>query len=254
MRKVVIIFSALILITACAVSRKKGGQTSSTGAKPVAGTLFDSILNQNITGRSFYIEKAEFRIKSGEGEKSGIGTIKFLMPDKFLISIKSNTGIEIARIFLTGDSIMINDRFNKKIFYGSASFLKNKYGITTALLPVLLGDYVNDEKLDSNRLSCEEGMLSIGAVVKNVKVNYVMDCQQGKSILTKPEDSTGENLVEIYYTEFFRANNISVPGKIEIVEKKGNTRIEIRIQKIVSPWDGSIEFIPGKQFEKIRLQ
>jgi hypothetical protein len=244
----------MILITACAVSRKKIGQTNTTGVKPVVGNLSEIILNQNITGKSFYIEKAEFRIKSGEGEKSGLGTIKFLMPDKFLISIKSNTGIEVVRIFLTGDSIMVNDRFNKKIFYGSASYLKNKYGITTSLLPVLLGDYVNDEKIDSSRISCEEGMLSIGAVVEKAKVNYVIDCQQGKSILTKPEDSTGENLVEIYYTEFFQANNISIPGKIEIVEKKGNTRIELRIQKIISPWDGSIEFIPGKQFEKIRLQ
>ena len=59
------------------------------------------------------------------------------MPDKFLISIKSHTGIEVARIFLTGDSIMINDRINKKLYYGSTSYLKNKYGLTTAVFPVI---------------------------------------------------------------------------------------------------------------------
>ena len=67
--------------------------------------LYESIINQNLTVRSFFIERAEFKIISNDGEKSGIGTIKFLMPDRFLISIKSKTGIEVARIFLTGDSI-----------------------------------------------------------------------------------------------------------------------------------------------------
>ena len=178
---------------------------------------------------------------------------KFLMPDKFLISIKSNAGIEVARIYLTGDSIMINDRFNKRLFYGSTSYLKSKYGVTTSLLPVLLGDYVNDQKLDSSKISCADGKLKILGLVNDVRVKYLIDCELGKSILTVPEDRNKENTLEIKYSEFFRANSINSPGKIEIVERKSNTTIEIRIRKIISPWEGVIDFIPGKQYEKIHL-
>ena len=64
---------------------------------------------------------------------------------------------------------MINDRFNKKLYYGSTSYLKSKYGVTTALLPVFLGDYVNDQKLDSTKIKCIDGKLNILGIINNVK-------------------------------------------------------------------------------------
>ena len=75
---------------------------------------------------------------------------------------------------------MINDRFNKKLFYGSTSFLKNKYGVTTALLPVILGDYVNDEMIDSSKILCEEGKFILKGLLIQLRIEYVMDCDSGK--------------------------------------------------------------------------
>jgi hypothetical protein len=215
--------------------------------------LNERIVNQNLTRRSFYIGRAEFKIKSSVGEKSGLGTVKFLMPDKFLISIKSKSGIEVARIFLSGDSVMVNDRFNKRLYYGSTSYLKSKFGVTTAMLPVLLGDYVNDQKFDSARIKCTDGKLNVLGIINNVRVKYLIDCELGKNILTVPEDMEDENSLVIRYSEFIKGSNINSPGKIEISERKSSTIIEIRIQEIVSPWNGVIDFIPGKQYEKIHL-
>ena len=242
-----------ILATSCAVSRMKGRTKASTDQASVGVSLAQRITNQNLTVRNFFVERAEFKIKSLEGEKSGIGTIKFLTPDKFLVSLKSNAGIEVARIYISGDSIFVNDRFNKKLYYGSTSYLKEKYGLTTFLLPVALGDYVNDEKLDSTSLKCIAGKLNVEGTVKDVNINYLIDCESGKSIRTSPEDEIGKNLVEIDYSDFFKINNITIPGKIEIKEEQSNTKIEIVIKKIITPWEGTIEFIPGKQFKKIRL-
>jgi hypothetical protein len=253
LRKIIFILGIIIFSTGCSVSRKQSRAKTKTDNNSVNSNLYESIVNQNLTARSFFIDRAEFKIITSEGEKSGLGTIKFLMPDKFLISIKSKTGIEVSRIMLTGDSIRINDKFNKKLFYGSTSFLKNKYGITTALLPVILGDYVNDERIDSSKIFCEEGKLDIEGVVNEVRIEYVMDCILGKSILTVPGDIVRKETLQIRYSDFFKANNIYTPGKIVITEKESNTTIEIKIQKIISPWEGNIEFIPGKQYEKIRL-
>ena len=62
-----------------------------------------------------------------------------------------------------------------------------------------------------------------------------------------------DNGLQIGYSQFFKISNLNAPGKIEISDKQNNTVIEIRIQKIVIPWEGTIDFIPGKQYEKIHL-
>ena len=79
--------------------------TSSDSKASEVENLYESIVNQNLTGKSFLLKEPNSKSEADDGEKSGLGTVKFLMPDKFLISIKSNAGIEVARIFLTGDSI-----------------------------------------------------------------------------------------------------------------------------------------------------
>jgi hypothetical protein len=253
LRKIIFIFLVFILAAGCSVNRKQRRNKTATGNSLNDNELIQKLVSQNLTGRSFYIQKAEFKISTDQGEISGLGTVKFLMPDKFLIEIKSKAGIEIARIFLSGDSVLVNDRFNKKLYYTSASFLKNKYGLSTSVLPVALGDFVNENKLDSSKIWCKDGKVNIEGGVKNVKINYVIDCELGKSVLTIPEDRINESVLQIRYSDFFRANEINTPAKIQITETKSKTTIEIVIRKIISPWDGTIEFVPGKQYQKIPL-
>jgi hypothetical protein len=252
-RKVILILVIILLCSGCSVSKRTMRGKSLSSETEGTENLSQKLVNQNLTARNFYIEKATFNIKGSEGEKSGIGYIKFLMPDKFLVCLKSNAGIEVARIYISGDSIYVNDRFNKKLYYGSTSYLKNKYGLTTSLLPIALGDYVNDERLDSNKILCTDGKLKVEGIVKTVRINYEIDCENGKSILAIPEDKMNQSALEIRYGEFLKANEIIIPGKIEISEKQSNIIIEIKIQKVITPWEGKIEFIPGRQFKKIHL-
>jgi hypothetical protein len=253
LRKIIYILFILILSGSCSVSRKLERKTNRSSKAEDNENVYHSIINQNITARSFYVERAEFKIKSDDVEKSGVGTIKFLLPDRFLISIKSKTGIEAARIYISGDSIKINDRIDKKVFYGSASYLNTKYGVTTSILPIILGDYLNDMSVDSSKLNCSEGKLKIEGIKKNVRIRYLIDCEKGKSILTIPDKDNSENGIQIRYSDFFNVNNINTPGKIEISDSQRNTTIEIKIERILIPWEGTIEFIPGKLYEKIIL-
>lgn len=252
MRKIVHIFLISIVFVSCSVGRRQK-RTSGEVTIQSSQVSYEDIVNQNITSKSFFVERAEFRIKTEEGEKSGLGTIKFLTPDKFLISIKSNTGIEIARIYLTGDSLMINDRMDKKFFYGSTSFLKKKFGFTTSILPLIFGDYINDAGSGSGKIECADGTLNIVGSVKDVRIEYQIDCEHGKSILALPEVEGNVSGLSIKYGDFFNVNSINIPEKIEIAEGQRSTVIEIKIEKIIIPWDGKIEFIPGKQYEKIHL-
>jgi hypothetical protein len=131
--------------------------------------------------------------------------------------------------------------------------LKKKYGLNASMLPVILGDYVNDEKIVENRVDCNGGKLNIEALVKDIKLSYDIDCKYSKNILTEPANFINEIGMKIEYGSFFISDGINIPGTIVISERQNNTRIQIKILKIVIPWEGSIEFIPGRQYEKIHL-
>jgi hypothetical protein len=253
LRKIVSILIVLVFCTQCSVSRKEKSKSHELSVSERGDNILQSVEDQNITKRSFFIEKAEFRIIGSMGEKTGMGTIKFMPPDIFLVSIKSKAGIEIARVYVNSDSVMLNDRFNKKLYYGSASDLQKKYGLTASVLPVILGDYINEMTVDKRKMECINGELGLDAVVKDIKIRYRIDCRYAKCIITSPENGRNSTDLKIEYSSFFRSGGINIPGRIDISEKQNGTRIEIEIQKIVIPWEGSIEFIPGRQYEKIHL-
>jgi hypothetical protein len=243
----------VVLCSGCSVSRKQRRTSETDTIQVPRGDIYESLINQNITNKSFFIDKAEFRIKGSGGEKTGIATIKFKPPDKYLISIKSKAGIEIARIYLSEDSIFVNDRLSKKLYYGSTSYLKSKYGLTTAVLPLIFGDFLNENIYDNNKPDCEDGKIKMEAIIKDIKINYVVDCKYGKSILALPANEEMSGRMKIEYGKFFMSNDIYIPGIVKISENQNNTRIEIKIKRIIFPWEGSIEFVPGKQYEKIHL-
>ncbi len=136
------------------------------------------------------------------------------------------------------------------LFYGSANYLTEKYGFTTGVLPVILGDYVNDSKVDTTKIKCNKGNFSIDGLVKDVRIRYLMDCNLAKSTMTMPYENINGSGLQIKYDDFFNVDKINVPGRIEISDKQRNTTLEIRIQKITIPWEGTIDFIPGRAIRK----
>jgi hypothetical protein len=253
LRKIGFILLVMALFTGCSVSRKANRHSGEIETGMSSNIMLENVVNQNITTSSFYIEKAEFKIKSNKFEQSGIASIKYIKPDEYLISLKSNTGIEAARIYLSKDSILINDRMNKKFYYGTNSFLIRKYGISTSFLPVILGDFISDRIPATNEINCYEGKLSRDGLIKTIKVEYVIDCDLKKIVIASPVVRINDLDLKIKYGKFIKTRGPITPSLIEISDNKKGTSIEIKIVRMNSPWEGIIEFIPGKQYEKIRL-
>jgi hypothetical protein len=253
LRQIEFFLCLIFLISACSVSRiherKNSPSTQSTGKEKG----IEGIENQNLTKYSFFIQKAEFRLVINGETKNGVGSIKFEKPDKYLISIKSRGGIEITRIFISDDTVMINDRINRKFYYGTPAYLKSKYRIDTSVLPLLLGDYINDKVYDTNKINCLGGKFNIEGVINRLKVNYIVDCAIWKIIYASPEDNVSEGKFQIRYDDFIKNGEISTPQIIEISDGQSKSLIEIKIDKIESPWEGKIQFIPGSNYEKIHL-
>jgi hypothetical protein len=251
LQRVVTILIISLFISACSVIKK--GELSQNLNINNTGKIIEDIKNQNITEFNFFIEKAEIELITKNEKQKFVGSIKFIKPDKYLISLKSRTGIEGARIYLSEDSIFINDRINKKLYFGSSYYIRKNFGVTTKIFPLIFGDIILDRNCEHNEINCTKTISSIGCNVKGIKLNYDIDCNRRKTILVKQSDNINSGGFDIMYDRFYNVGNVLMPHIINIKELQYNMEIRIRILKIELPWDGRINFIPGKGYELVEL-
>lgn len=247
MRKIVIIFIIGIALSGCAIIKKSG---TGTQRLVFSGNVLENTMSQNISNRSYFIQKAEVEVIRPEGRDKFIATIKFEKPDRYLISLKSRTGIEGARIFITKDTILVNDRINKKLYSGTTAYLKLKYGMPQNLLPLIFGDIILDKKSESSNIECHDDKAALDCAVKGIYLSYIIDCKKNKTEMV----SIGEQEISLKFNKYFILNNIMIPGTVGFRAGKYNTAVNIKISKVEYPWDGNVNFIPGKGYELIELR
>jgi hypothetical protein len=208
---------------------------------------------QNLTSTGFFIQKAEVELNNQNGKQKFLSSVKFVYPDKYLISLKSRTGIEGARIYITKDSLIVNDRINKKMYFGTTLYLKRKYGLSQSLLPIIFGDLVAGNTQQELKEKCLEENLEFNYVLGGVTLNYNIDCKRNKSTLVNLKSNYLQQAVKLRSDGYLKTGNIIVPRFIEIEDLNTNTKISIRFKKIENPWNGNFKFIPGKGYELIEL-
>lgn len=250
--KYYILLLLIFSISACSVLRKGGRANVHDEGIYVYP---DSLSVNNLTRDNFYIQKAELSVNTDFGRQKLATTIKFNVPDKYLVSLKIWTGMEIARAYITSDTVLINDRLNRVTYYGKPEKLSAKFGVPFEILPVVLGDYVSGLSLNRTvRINCLNGSSDISSVVKGSKINYYIDCEKNKLIRAEREGNSGSVVNEIKYDNFITAGNKLTPSEIEIKDIKSGEVAGLKIDKIIKPWDGSVEFIPGTNYDLIELK
>lgn len=254
MRKVSFILFLFIFLTECSLIKKQSQSNNEAPGGIESNSLMERLEKQNLTNNNFYIQKAEIEVSSDQESQKFTGSIKFVTPGKYLISLRSIAGIEVARIFLTDDTILINDRINRKLYYGKPEALSRKYGISASVLPIVFGDYIKGNKIISENTPCFEGKQEIEYDVHGIKVRYTADCKKSKIVLAQQEGSVLDVVTEIEYRDFIKTGDILTPSKIQIKYFKSMINIDITIKKMEFPWIGSIEFIPGNKYELIELK
>ena len=237
----------------CSVKGKLVNGTTKKTNSLVYGNVLESIENQNITNTSFFIQKAEIEVENLEKKDKFISSIKFEYPDRYLISIKSKSGIEGVRIYVSKDTILANDRINKKMYVGRSFYLNRKYGLSQKILPLIVGDIILEKKDGIDTEKCTGCELRFGQSIGGILLNYSIDCNKRKIIdVVQVNDSHREG-VKIKYENFFKNGSILVPRLIEFYDAQSNTKIRIKIVRIERPWDGKVEFVPGRGYELIEL-
>ena len=240
-----------LIIAGCSVTRRNTAVVYQEGSGKFIST--DRIIALNVTNYDFNILKAEIEIKNEIESRKMIGNLKYKKPGTYLISLRSQAGIEAARIYVSMDTILINDRLNKKLYYGSPEHLLNKYGISTSILPVIVGDYISEEA-DNIQIKCTNNQASIRQITGDKEILYNISCGKRKVtdiISTDPLSGKG---ISIKFDKFEESENILMARKIKIADSAGETSISINIMKVEPGRESEITFIPGKNYEKVLLR
>ena len=243
-----------LMSTGCVVMKNNHGNEGNSINMLNNNSLIDNLNKQNLGTKGFYVSRAEINITTKNGTEKILGNIKYKPSGRFLLSLRAKTGIEIARIFITGDTLLVNDRINRKLYHGSSMYIRSKYGIPFSAIPIIFGDYVkgNDKRQDIN--NCIDGKLVLDENLGEIGINYLIDCKRGKSISANLNDKIRNEKIEIKYSKFIKNSLGFMPEVMQINDLQRETTVIIKLKKIESPWDGDIEFIPGKQYENELLQ
>jgi len=253
LRKVIIIILLPVFIAGCSVIGKSRKTLTTDYTNSGSSNVFESTKNQNITNNDFFIQKAEIEIVTGEGKEKYLASIKFEKPDKYLISVKSRTGIEGARIYISNDSILVNDRINKKLYSGNTIYLKRKFGLTPGFIPLIFGDVILQKNWENNNEKCVGSKIMTEYHLNGVILNYEIDCNKRKVVTVSTVDNFDKNVIKLRFGNFFKVGSNLIPKIIEFESSEFNSVVKIKVLKVELPWSGSIKFIPGKGYELIEL-
>jgi hypothetical protein len=253
LQKIAIILFLGILTGACSITRKLSKETYRESDYADSGNVLDKVIKQNITSSGFFIQKAEIELNTQTEKKKFLGSIKFEFPDKFVISLKSKTGIEGARIYVNKDSIFVNDRINKTMYFGTALNLKRKFGLNQSILPIIFGDMVVENRFNTGIGKCEENKLKVDCNVRGVTISYSIDCKRSKINQVHLGNSSLKENINISYSSFIYLDKALIPRIIDIEDPQHSIKVRIKLMKTEYPWNGDVRFVPGKGYEIIEI-
>jgi hypothetical protein len=223
----------------------------SSPAREETGILsLNNVTEENLTNQDFSIQKAEIQYIDERTEVNIFASVKHKAYKKYLVSLKTRTGIEIARIFISEDTLLMNDRINKKLYCGSSEYLLEKYGISLEAIPLVFGDLIMKKQIEE-RVKCKDGESRIMTVIGSREVIYLLDCNQMKVKDISIKNENREDNVEITLGGFQSIEKKIYPAIIEISEGNGNSKIKIEIKKIEFNAIENLSFIPGANYEKV---
>jgi len=252
----VILLVFVTLLTGCSVARKlPEGEIKRTGIVSDSD-MMEAVRGNNLTNNDFFIRKADIEIAEGKDIYKIAGTLRYKRPDSMLISLRTRMGLEAARIYFTGDTILINDRINRKLVCGDPVEIEKKYGVSLDLLAVVFGDLVVEDMNQESTVACTNGIYRRETFYKARRLEYNIDCDRFKTTSVLFEGEQQADNIYIRFRNFKRAGTVLIPTRIDVDSPGHDARITIsfNVGKIELNWQGRIEFIPGNRYDVIKIR
>jgi hypothetical protein len=215
--------------------------------------VISSIRKNNISEENFFIEKANLTVTINNETKKFVLNGKFIKPEKYLFSIRNNSGIEGARIYISKDTVLINERIGKRLLYGKPKDIEKISGLPYLVLSIIFGDMVPYEDRQKYETEQVVNQLIINQSYHGWEVKSVLDPKIKKVVSATFSSGMQKDDIIINYSKFGKTDK-HIPGKIELKNLNRNITAKIEIKRIQIPWNGELEFIPGKGYIKEEIK
>jgi Domain of unknown function (DUF4292) len=244
----------ILFSESCSVSRRSGSKKISSGRPGVTSDIASSITANNLSGQNFFIRRANISLTKDNITSQFSANIRYKLPYTLLITVKSKIGIEAARAYLTKDTLLINDRFNKRLITGSPEKLQSRYGISSDMIFALLGDFIIENKDEKRILNCNNGFYSGSYTLDDRRVDYKIDCDRKKVTEAYFEGGLTTGNISMVFSRFRSMNGAMVPQVVSLSDDLSGLKIIVEIEDVEIGWNGEIDFVPGKEFEVVYLK
>lgn len=215
--------------------------------------IISTVRKNNLTEESFFIEKANFLLTRNKETTKLLFSVKFIKPDKYLFSVRNITGIEGARIYVTKDTVLINDRIEKRLLYGKPKDLEKISGLPYFILNIAFGDLFFCENIEMTKSERINNQVNILQQCEGRIWNTVLDTKAGKVKSVIFSTKIQNESIEINYSNFKRKGN-HIPMVIEMKDLSRNINVKVKVERMQIPWYGEIEFLPGKGYTKEEIK
>ena len=243
----------LLILTGGCTSKRVVSESWDTLKNESAEKVINAVRKSNISEDNFFIEKADLSVTVNNEIKKFVFNVKFIKPEKYLISIRSTSGIEGARIYISKDTVLINDRIGKRLIYGKPKDLERISGFPYLVLSMIFGDLIPYEDGTKNEKEIVDNQLIMRQSYKGRVVKSVLEPKIGKVKFASFSSGNQKDDVKISYSKFGKTDK-HIPGKTDLINLSGNISAKIEIKRIQIPWNGEIEFIPGKGYNKEEIK
>lgn len=241
------ILIAYFLACSCATTGKAGKAAGASNDASVKDILRNTVL-KNLTMTGFFVQKGKIITFNEDSRISLYFTMKFNARGEYLISLRSRIGMEAFRIYLSDDTVLINDRINKNLLCGKPGDFEKLSGLPAALLKISVGDLFINKPVNQGNTNCRNNEIELSDYYMGFTINSKIDCKREKLKTITINSGAPGNYITINYLKF-REDSYTVPKKVEINDPGRKIKIVISIDKYLAPWVGDIDFIPGKGYK-----
>ncbi len=251
MSKVKIIFG-LLVVCSIFVGCSAGKMSESVKGCRDPEKIIENTFRNNLSADGFFIQKGKLIVDDGKEKVAFLLSVKYGRDGRYLVSIRSISGIEAMRVYLDFDTLMINDRINREVVYGKASDFERITGINTGLLKICFGDLPGENIFEINESEKNRNTIGIKGFFSGIMYNSNIDCNLKRPVSTEILVGEGVEFIKIEYKKY-DGELYKIPREIVVYDSGRQIKLNLRMRKYIIPWHGDIEFIPGAGYRKRKL-
>ncbi len=254
MHKVIIYsISVFFLLAGCSTTAKLTDSRNIADVPKRDFYTYGDIEAAGLAGTGFFVRKANVEIQTeGTSEKLSL-ILRRNQEEEYLASVRSRTGIEGARVLLTRDTLVVNDRINRMLICGRPESLYRLYGFNSWMLPLVLGDVLAGDS-SAAKIACKDNAVELKIRRGKNLISYLIDCKDYRTERTVVSDLYGPGEIKVEFGRFRQYGAFSFPEDITLSDKAGRYVVSVSFEDVEIPWKGDIVFIPGEKFERIELK